>query len=620
MNIFKRILSIFCLVLLVGALLALSSCGGGETAEKDITGVEFKDLEVAYDGTEKAIAVTGTLPEGVTVSYTKNKGTIPGVYNATATLTGEGYKTLTLNAKLTIQLGNIEGITFAGGTYTYDGTEKKVEITGTLPEGVTVSYESNTGTNAGTYSAKATLSGEYYNTKVLNTTLKIDPAKIEGITFEGATVVYDGTEKKIEIAGTLPEGVTVAYENNVATDAGTYIAKATVTGANYEKLELNAVLEITKADITGVSFEGASFTYDGTEKKVEITGTLPEGVTVSYEGNTGTNADVYTAKATLTGANYNPLTLTATLEIKKADITDITFTGATYEYDGNEKTIEIVGTLPEGVTVSYTGNKGTNVGNYPATAVISGANYNTLTLNATLVITEPTPPPKQDITGVTLKDGEFTYDGTVKSIAVEGTLPEGVSVDYKVTGNATDAGTYPVVATLTGEGYNELVLQANIVIKKADITGITFANGEFVYDGAEKTITVTGELPTGVQVQYGANKATTVGVYNATAVLSGANYNTLTLTATLPLTTADINTPNVEGITLPDKEFNYNGEKHYLEISGTLPEGVTVTYENNGKTYAGTYIVTVTITGENYNTLVLTATLTIKPTSEGGLV
>jgi len=367
-------------------------------------------------------------------------------------------------------------------------------------------------------------------------------------------------------------------------------------------------------DVDSISFESAEFEYDGTEKSIEATG-VPEGVTVSYEGNTGTNADVYTAKATLTGANYNPLTLTATLEIKKADITDVTFTGATYEYDGNEKTIEIVGTLPEGVTVSYTGNKGTNVGNYPATAVISGANYNTLTLNATLVITEPTPPPKQDITGVTLKDGEFTYDGTAKSIAVEGTLPEGVSVDYKVTGNATDAGTYPVVATLTGEGYNELVLQANIVIKKADITGITFVKGEFVYDGTEKTITVTGELPTGAQVQYTANKATNVGVYNATAVLSGANYNTLTLTATLTITKA-----NITGITFSDKTLEYNGEQQFIAISGELPEGVTVTYENNGKTYAGTYTVTVTITGDNYNTLVLTATLTIKPTSEGGLV
>jgi len=207
MNIFKRILSIFCLVLLVGALLALSSCGGGETAEKDITGVEFKDLEVPYDGTEKKVEITGTLPEGVTVSYTKNKGTIPGVYNATATLTGEGYKALTLNAKLTIQLGNIEGVTFAGGPYTYDGTEKKVEITGTLPEGVTVSYENNTGTNAGSYSAKATLSGEYYNTKVLNTTFKIDRAKIEGITLWAQPLSMTAPRRRLRLQELFPRAL-----------------------------------------------------------------------------------------------------------------------------------------------------------------------------------------------------------------------------------------------------------------------------------------------------------------------------------------------------------------------------------------------------------------------------
>ena len=51
------------------------------------------------------IEITGTLPEGVTVSYTTNKGTVVGTYNATAKFTYDtaNYNTIAdMNAVLTI--------------------------------------------------------------------------------------------------------------------------------------------------------------------------------------------------------------------------------------------------------------------------------------------------------------------------------------------------------------------------------------------------------------------------------------------------------------------------------------------------------------------------------------
>ena len=543
MNAFRRIIMALCLLLMVGVLFSLASCGTGEPEEKDITGVQFNSAEVFYDGEEKSLEVTGNIPEGVTVSYTGDKAVTPGEYNFVATLEGEGYKTLTLNAKLTIKTGVIDGVTLESCTYT-----------------------------------------------------------------------YDGTAKSLVVSGALPSGVLVEYENNGQTDAGSYIVKARVYGNYYNEVNLTSVMIIEKADIQGVGFASESFTFDGDWKSVLIGGTLPEGVSVTYDNNIGMDAGTYIATATLTGANYNTKTLTATLTIEPAKITGITFEGATHEYDGSTKRIEITGTLPEGVTVSYIGNEGSAVGNYPATAVISGANYQTLTLNATLTITEPTPLPKQDITGVTLTDGEFTYDGSKKSIVVEGNIPTGVTVDYKVIGDPINVGSYPVVAILTGEGYNELVLQANIIINKATLSGISFEGKEVSYTGEQIELLVSGALPSGVSVAYSGNKGTNVGEYNATAVISGANYNTLTLTATLK-----INKANITGITLENKTVTFNYSQHFLAVSGTLPEGVVATYNNNGKVYAGTYTVTVTITGDNYNTLVLTATLTIKHTSTGGI-
>ena len=66
------------------------------------------------------------------------------------------------------------------------------------------------------------------------------------------------------------------------------------------------------------------------------------------------------------------------------------------------------------------------------------------------------------------------------------------------------------------------------------------------------------------------------------------------------------------GITLADGEFTEDGSVHKLEISGTLPAGARVAYENNEKKDAGTYTVKATITAEGYKPLTLTATMTVK--------
>ncbi len=65
------------------------------------TGITFSNLTVGYDGEEHELLAEG-IPAGANVSYTNNVATEDGIYNATATITKEGYETLTLNAKLEI--------------------------------------------------------------------------------------------------------------------------------------------------------------------------------------------------------------------------------------------------------------------------------------------------------------------------------------------------------------------------------------------------------------------------------------------------------------------------------------------------------------------------------------
>ena len=113
------------------------------------------------------------------------------------------------------------------------------------------------------------------------------PTSIDGLAFEGANYVYDGTPKTISVAG-VPEGATVVYDTSTTyKDAGVYPVTATVTTSTGDKIVLKSTLIITKAkyDMSGISFDSKAFAYSGESKSIEINGTLPKGVTVSYEGN-----------------------------------------------------------------------------------------------------------------------------------------------------------------------------------------------------------------------------------------------------------------------------------------------------------------------------------------------
>ena len=64
------------------------------------------------------------------------------------------------------------------------------------------------------------------------------------------------------------------------------------------------------------------------------------------------------------------------------------------------------------------------------------------------------------------------------------------------------------------------------------------------------------------------------------------------------------------GITFESRTFVYDGQEHFLEVSGQ-PEGTDVEYRNNGKTEIGTYEVIVVLTKRGYEPLLLRANLTI---------
>lgn len=229
-------------------------------------------------------------------------------------------------------------------------------------------------------------------------------------------------------------------------------------------------------------------------------------------------------------------------------------------------------------------------------------------------------PSKQNISGITFSDASFDYDGTEKSIAISGTLPSGVSVSYE-NEKATNAGTYKSKATLVGEGYNTLVLEADLVINKIAFTGLTLTGSECDYDGETHSISLNGTLPANTSVAYsggedGKNAATNAGVYSVTATVTNPNYITLTLDAELTVNQIPFGT-----LTFDNGSFDYDTEKHTITVTGFTPSGTVITYTGgedgkNGATNPGTWTVTATVTNRNYITETLAADIAINSKEE----
>ncbi|MCR4911162.1 MAG: MBG domain-containing protein [Bacilli bacterium] len=287
---------------------------------------------------------------------------------------------------------------------------------------------------------------------------------------------------------------------------------------------------ITVNNFTGITFSNGTFTYDGTPKNIYVSG-APDFATVTYEGNGKTDAGTYTVNAHVSAENYNTLDLSARLTISKATLTGITFENQTINYDGQAHSIYVSG-APENATVTYSNNGKTNVGTYTVTATIKVPNYNTLTKTATLRILG------KEITGVTFSDKTVEYNGKSQSIAVSGELPTGVSVSYTNNGE-TNAGTYTVIAKLTGTGYEPLELKAKLIITPIELDKPgSFYDQCFAYDGQNHSLTVK-DAPSSATVSYkclnasGNNTFKNPGQYDIEATVKESTNYMSVLKATL---------------------------------------------------------------------------------------
>ena len=260
---------------------------------------------------------------------------------------------------------------------------------------------------------------------------------------------------------------------------------------------------------------------------------LPEGLELRNDGmliGTPKEVGTFNLYVDFTADNGQSNGQTVIVEIGKADydMSGVSFEDATYPYDGKEKTLEITGQLPEGVTVSYENNTLTNAGSVRAKAEFTVADtehYNEIdeVLYADLTITKATPtitikPDQATLTGsgtVTLtvekpEDGKVTVTCDKENVTVTDngdgtftvTLPNATEtytftakVEYDE--NANYVNVDPVTCTVTvtyqstshGGGSSRNNSYA-VSTPKADNGSVTVSNGSTAKKGDTVTITV----------------------------------------------------------------------------------------------------------------------------------
>lgn len=277
-------------------------------------------------------------------------------------------------------------------------------------------------------------------------------------------------------------------------------------------------------------------------------------------------------------AEYKGLRITVPVSVKKAvyDM-NIGFEDETVIYDGLYHTLSLGGTLPtgqDGISVAYKlSGGGSDVGKHEVvlTFFTSSTEYEIPTSMTAYLTIQPR------VVELISDNNRFVYDGTEKLPSAYYTDIYGAKIALDVTGSAVNAGD-GYIATAYCKDKNYVLDSSEIPysITKADydLSGAVWSGGDFVYDGEQKRVLLSG-LPQGVQVVgYVNNTATDSGVYKVSVSLSydSANYNEPIIAEyTWEIRKADYDMSAVDFL---GGERVYNGGLHYPTLVGNLPSGL----------------------------------------------
>ncbi len=438
---------------------------------------------------------------------------------------------------------------------------------------------------------------------------------VEPITGTAVVVTY-------RLSGTEDE-----FSSNRPVNAGRYDVRITrAEDAEYQAVDviITAGYVIDPKPVAEPVLTG-SYTYNGRQQTAALS-VVETYMTVS--GDSGTAAATYTIRITLDGnhiwAEGSDGEIAWTIGKGQAEIRLEVDESAVIEHTGDSWTLPEAVCALGPVLCDRTEADMRDADTYTVTYSVAGTdNYYGDSVSVTIRIL----PKEVTLVWQQVAETNFVYDGTAKtvsaSVAADSLAYAGDSCTVTATltqgADNVSAGTFTFTATSLGNGNYRLPEAAQspeYTIAPKEIV-IDWAADDFTYTGEEQTISASYKDVEGQEIELAVTTDRPflgAGSYTARAAFAGGETNYALPDSPVCVFTMQKATYDMSGVSFADGTFVEDGTAKRLSVAGSLPDGVTVVYDNNGQTASGVYTVTARFVydTDNYNALSpMTATLTV---------
>ena len=518
--------------------------------------VVFSNTDFVYDGNLKCPEAYYTDVYGRKISLSVSGArSLAGEYTAVAS--GEDGNYILIGSSTPYKIAKADydfsGIFWSCDSFTYDGISKSVSISG-LPKGVSVvGYADNTATEAGIYTAKATViyDEDNYNpppSLIHEWVIEKADYDLSVFYFEDTVYIYNGREQFPKLIGTMPtgiDGITLAYSFNkgvthVSEGRSEVKISFRTESENYNiPDDVSAYARIEPMGI-GVIWNNFEFVYDTVRHAPTA---FANECAVSVVGD-ATDAGSYIATAVSLNSDYYIVNQTAEFVINKAENFWTVPVSAKDIFEGRvpEPYAECLGGEILYLYYSEDGSPlseaPSSAGKYYVEAYTEGSkNYNSIkSEKREFTVIEVVPVSMT----VAMKRVDFSAFDKVSpedfTVALHNNDGSYAEIDpFLITVSYCSAESLRYNDAYIKISYLGFTVNAEVSVKKADydMSSVRWSDTEFIYDGSEKSITLIG-LPNGVSViEYLGNGGTVAGSYTVTAVLSydAVNCNPPTVSA-----------------------------------------------------------------------------------------
>ena len=459
----------------------------------------------------------------------------------------------------------------------------------------------NTGTNAGDYTATATLANGYIWSDGTSEYKTIDftiTQKEITVTPGALSKVYGGADPVFTYALSETATVTGALGRVAGEDVGAYAITLgdLSAGGNYTLTLIPTNFEITKAPLT-VTAEDKSVTFPqalpaltatmtgfvGSDDESVLTGTLT--LACGYDGSVYENAFIITPSG-LTSTNYEIAFRAGTLTVSKASVEAPS--AVPLIYNGSQQT-----GIVAAAGYTLTGNTGTNAGDYTATAALADGYIWSDASTAAKTISWNIIPKATNLTVDQIDDQTYTGSVIEPEILIrDGSSPLVMGTDYTISySDNVNAGIATITATGMGNYSGSSGSGTFTVLRKTvDVSPLIWDYASsFVYDGTTKSVSLT-YVPEGLTAQYTDSSKMDAGDFTASVILVPDGNHGISGTVEDLEWSID---PKVITVTPDALSKVYGGSDPVLSYALSEPVSVTGALGRDSGESVGTYAITI---------------------------